>query len=299
MKLDTLGVEAFVAIAEHLSFRKAARALHITQTALSRRLAGFESLLGVVLVERTTRSVALSTIGAEFLPQARRLLAELKAALLEIRDTGAARRGDVSIACVPTVGVHLLPRILGAYSATLPGNRVKILDHASSDVARAVLRREAEFGIQLGGAHHPDLETVSLFEDRFVLVCRSDHALSRKKSVAWAELAGHPLVFVGADSGNRPLLDSALATEALRLEAHYEVQRSSTAVGLVAAGLGAAIVPGLALQAGAYPRLRVVGLRAPVVSRSIVLIKRTGSQLSPAARALYDLVRDRAKSLRG
>src|SRR5215813_5999324 len=117
MKLDTLGLEAFIAIADQGGFRKAAQAVHITQTALSRRLQNLESLLGVKLVERTTRSVALTAIGRDFLPQARRLLSDLAAALLEIHESGKALRGDVSIACVPTVGVHYLPRVLQEYSA--------------------------------------------------------------------------------------------------------------------------------------------------------------------------------------
>src|SRR3982751_5653784 len=110
MKIDTLGLQAFVAIADLQGFGKAALSLHITQTALSRRLQNLEAFLGVRLVERTTRSVALTQVGAEFLPQARRLLTELAAALTEIRETGKALRGDVTIACVPAVGVHYLPR---------------------------------------------------------------------------------------------------------------------------------------------------------------------------------------------
>jgi len=294
MKIDTLGVEAFVAIAEQGSFRKAARRLHITQTALTRRLQNFEALLGVTLVERTTRSVALSGIGREFLPEARRLITELGAALLEIQERGRAQRGEVSIACVPTVGVRYLPRIIEEYTSRHPDNRIKILDHASSAVADAVLRREAEFGIHIGGHHHPELTSVPLLSDRFVLICRSDHPLAGKRSLAWKQLRAYPLIFVGAVSGNRPLLDAALARRHVDLRSHYEVQHSSTAVGLVAAGVAAAVVPSLAIEEGAYPNLRVVALTDPVVARSLVLVTRKTAQLSPAAQALYDLIRARS-----
>lgn len=294
MKIDTLGVEAFIAIADQGSFGKAARTLHITQTALTRRLQNLEALLGVKLVERTTRSVALSSLGRSFLPQARRLLADLASALVEIQETGKAARGDVSIACVPTVGVQYLPRIIQEYSARHPDNRIKILDHASSGVADAVLRREAEFGIHIGGPHHAELASVPLLEDRFVLICRDDHPLAKRRKLAWAQLQPHPLIFVGAVSGNRPLLDAALGTRNLQLESRYEVQHSSTAVGLVAAGVAAAIVPSLALQRDTYPRIRVIDLTDPVISRTLVLVVRKASHLSPAAQALYDLIRARA-----
>src|SRR5262245_3137597 len=255
MKLDTLGLEAFVAIADTGRFGRAADALHITQTALTRRLQNLEELLGVTLVERTTRSVALTRLGRDFLPQARRLLSDLSAALTEIRKTGKAERGDVTIACVPTVGVRFLPRVIQGYAAAHPQNRIHILDHASSGVADAVLRREAEFGINIGGARHPELAAASLVQDRFVLVCRDDHPLARRKGLSWKDLSGHPLILAGEASGNRPLLDTALARGTIALQAHYEVQRSSTALGLVAAGVAAAVVPGLAVEGDLYSRL--------------------------------------------
>jgi DNA-binding transcriptional LysR family regulator len=294
MKIDTLGVEAFIAIAEHGSFQKAAGALYLTQTALTRRLQNFEALLGVKLIERTTRSVALTSIGRDFLPQCRRLLAELATALAEIQGTGKALRGDVSIACVPTVGIQYLPRIIQEYSARYPDNRIRILDHASSDVIAAVLRREAEFGIAIGGPHHSDLRSLPLLEDRYVLICRRDHPLARRRRASWKQLAPYPLIFAGEVSANRPLLDPPLAARGVALRSFYEVQRSSTAVGLVAAGVAAAIVPSLAMQKGAYPTIRVVPLTDPVVSRTLVLVARKNAHLSPAAQALHDMIAQHA-----
>ena len=295
MKIDTLGVQAFIAIADNGTFIRAADSLHITQTALSRRIQNLESFLGVKLVERTTRSVALTQLGRDFLPQARRLLTDLATALVEIRETGKSLRGDVTIACVPTVGVHYLPRIIQQYSALHPDNRIKILDHASSQVASAVMRREAEFGINMQGAHDPELSSVPLLKDRFVLVCRRDHPLAKKKQVAWKQLEPHALILAGHESGNRPLLDTALEEQEVTLRSFYEVQRSSTAMGMVAEGLGAAVVPRLAVQEGAYPSLAVIPLVQPVVSRTLVLLSRTKAHLTPAAQALYDLIRKQAQ----
>lgn len=294
MKIDTLGVQAFIAIADHGGFQKAADALHISQTALSRRLQHLESVLGVKLIERTTRSVALTTIGRDFLPQAQRLLTDLQTALTEILETGKARRGDVSIACVPTAGVHYLPRIIQEYSTRYPDNRIKILDHASSGVADAVLRREAEFGINIADSPHPELHSIALLRDQFALVCRDDHALAHRTKLRWRQLEPYPLIFAGNLSANRSLLDQALGTLSLNLRTFHEVQRSSTALGLVAEGVAAAIVPRLGLQKGTYPHLRIIALTDPVVSRTLVLVSRRTAQLSPAAQALYDMIRDKA-----
>lgn len=296
MKIDILGVQAFVAVAEHRAFHRAADALSLTQTALSRRLQNLEAFLGVRLVERTTRSVTLTHLGEGFLPQARRLLADLAAALTEIRETGKALRGDVTIACVPTIGVHYLPRVLQTYARLHPENRVRVLDHAAAGVAQAVLTRDAEFGITIAEASAPELVGEPLVEDGFVLILPQSHPLAAQRRIAWRRLEGYRLIYPGPGSSNRPLLDLALAGTSLALTPFYEVQRSSTAVGLVAAGVGLAIVPRLAWQAGAYPDLRVVDLVSPRVTRTFSLVRRKGVELSPAARALHAVIAGEARA---
>jgi DNA-binding transcriptional LysR family regulator len=294
MKLDTLGVQAFVSIAAHASFQRAADELHISQTAVTRRLQNLESHLGIRLIERTTRNVAPTAIGNDFLPQARRLMGELSNALTEIVESGKARRGDVSIACVPTAGIQFLPRIIQEYSASYPNNRITILDQSSAAVVDAVVRREAELGINVAQTHHPELTSTRLLTDQFALVCRDDHPLARKKTVAWKQLAPHPLIFAGEANANRSVLDQALRNSKVKLQLFYEVQRSSTALGLVAEGVAIAVVPRLAMQKGAYPRLRAVGLVDPIISRSLVLVTRKFIDLSPAAQALCEMIKRRA-----
>src|SRR5262245_16364780 len=127
MNVDARGLQAFIAIADQGSFGRAAGALHLTQTGLTRRLQNLEASLGVRLVERTTRALSLTPVGRDFLPQTRRLLSELASALAEIRESGKAARGEITVACVPTVGVQYLPRIIRQYSAKYPGNRIRIL----------------------------------------------------------------------------------------------------------------------------------------------------------------------------
>jgi DNA-binding transcriptional LysR family regulator len=298
VKIDTLGVQAFIAIATHRNFRRAAAELHITQTALSRRLQTLEAYLGLKLIERTTRSVELTRIGSDFLPRARRLLGELESSLTDIRETGKAMRGSVTIACVPSIGTRYLPRVIQQYSAAYPENRITVHDHSSFGVADAVLRREAEFGINVIGAHDTGLASVPLTRDRFVLICRDDHPLAARKKVSWAQLEPHLLIFPGSLNANKSVLEFALTAERLRLRTYYEVQRSSTALGLVAEGVGAAVVPGLSVQKEAYPRIRVITLVDPAIARSLVLIAPRNAHLSPAAQALYDMLLQHARGNR-
>jgi DNA-binding transcriptional LysR family regulator len=294
MKLDTLGVQAFISIAAHASFQRAADELHISQTAVTRRLQNLETHLGVRLIERTTRTISLTATGRDFLPQARRLMSELSNALAEIFESSKARRGDVCIACVPTAGIQFLPRIIQEYSESFPDNRITVLDHSSAAVADAVVRREAELGINVAQTHHPDLTSTRLLSDQYALICRDDHPLANKKNLAWRELAPYPLIFAGQANANRSVLDQALGGSKVKLQLFYEVQRSSTAIGLVVEGVAIAVVPRLAMQKGAYPRLRAVALVDPIITRSLVLVRRNAASLSPAAQALYDLIKRRA-----
>jgi DNA-binding transcriptional LysR family regulator len=294
MKLDVLGMEAFVSVATLRSFARAADALNVTSPALTRRLNNLESQLGVQLLERTTRSVALTAAGSGFLPRARHLLDELSTTFREISASGQAQRGAVTIACVPTVGVQFLPALLREYSRRHPNNRIRILDHTSYGVAEAVQQREAEFGINMADVQFSDLHSTPVLSDRFGLICRRDHPLARRRSLRWGELQGHVLIVPGGGSTNRPVLDTVLGPLDIQLTATFEVQRSATAVGLVAQGLGAAIVPQLSIPPGAYPQLRLIALIEPVVERNFVLVRREGAALSPPAQALHDLILARA-----
>lgn len=181
-----------------------------------------------------------------------------------------------------------LPHVLREYSATHPENRITVHDHSSFGVAEAVLRREAEFGIDVIGSHGAGLASVPLVRDRFVLICRDDHPLAGGRRVSWAQLEPHLLIFPGNLSANQIVLEPTLPAGRLRVRTYYEVQHSSTALGLVAEG--GAVVPGLTVQREAYPRIRVLPLVDPAVARSLVLIAPRNAQLLPAAGALYGML---------
>ena len=291
MKLDTLGLQAFTAIVEHGTFHKAAQALNISQTGLSRRLKTLEGALGVRLIDRTTRAWTLTVVGRDFLPRAQRLLQDLTAAIGTVKDAARRGRGDVTIACVTTIACDFLPDIIVRYSRAYPGNRVRLLDVTTPAVLDAVLQRQAEFGINILTTRHPDLTTLSLLEDPFVMICRDDHPLSRKGRVAWKELLAHEVILLSRRTGNGMLLDNALNQLGMGLPSAYEVQHPSTALSLVAAGAGIAILPRLTLRRGADVCVRAIPLRAPVVRRELGLIHRKDVTLSPAALALYTLIR--------
>jgi len=288
MKIDFDGIQAFVLVAELGGFSRAADHLHLTQTALTRRIQKLEAYLAVRLLDRTTRSVQLTAVGRDFLPQARRLVDEMTSAVDRLKDMSRLGTGNVAIASIPTMAHHTLPAVIRTYIKEHPGNRIRIIESNASDVSRAVLHDQAEFGITIQLERHADLAEQPVMREPFMFFCLDEHPLSGRKSVTWGELGEAELILVSGLSGNRALLDYQLAKKRLSLRGTYEVEHLSTAIGLVAAGVGTAILPFSAIQEGAYPRVRRIALVSPVISRTLVLIRRKNATLSPAAAAFYD-----------
>ncbi|HWU67934.1 MAG TPA: LysR family transcriptional regulator [Stenotrophobium sp.] len=281
-------LQAFRAVAELSSFRKAADALHVSQPAFSRRIEKLEEALGVRLLERTTRSVSLTTVGREFDRKVQQLLDDLDNTLLGIRGVAGTRMGEVTIACVPSTVYYFLSHVISRYHERFPKIRVKVIDASANEVLAAVSGGDADFGINFIGGQEADIEFKLLVEERFVAACRRDHELAGKRRVSWSELSRYDYISVSKASGNRLLLDQALAGISGLPQIIYETQHVTAMLGLVEAGLGVAAVPAMAMPVGEHPLLLGIPLVDPVVTRKVGLIRRKGRSLSPAAQQLYE-----------
>jgi DNA-binding transcriptional LysR family regulator len=290
MKLDIDGVQAFVLVAELGGFHKAAQKLNLSQTALTRRIQKLERFLGLRLLDRTTRSVTLTPMGREFLPRATRVVDDLTNSIGRLRDIAREASGDVVVACVPSMAYQQLPQVIRAYAARHPRNRVRLLDRSSAQVVEAVRVGEAELGIGLRLGSNPDLVETAMLRDPFVLFCRADHPASGQREIGWKDLRGFDLIAISGASGNRALLDHQLQRHGIGLHGRFEVEHPSTAISLVAAGVGAAVLPAATLLAGSFPDVRRVALKQPVLQRTIVRFVLAGVTLSPAAQAFHDLL---------
>ena len=289
--MDFDGVQAFVAIAELGGFSRAARQLHITQTALTRRLQKLEAYLGLQLLDRTTRRVELTSVGREFLPQARGIVQEMTRAVERLKDMSSHGRGNFTLACVPSMTSHVLPDVIRRYAQRHPDNHIRLLDASSHDVREAVLNGQAEMGIAVQGERHADLQEVVLFEDPLTFICRSPHPLQDRRSVSWSDMREADLIVVSSFMATRIFMDYQLAKRGLRLNGNYEVQHHATAINLVAAGVGSAILPSSTFQAGDRPQVHKIPIVRPSVKRKITLLRRKHGGLSPAAEVFYEMLR--------
>ena len=287
INFDLNDLLSFRAVAELGNFRKAAESVNISQPAFSRRIDKLEQALGVRLLERTTRKVSLTAVGRDFARKVEQLLEDLDNTLLGIRGVAATRMGEVTVACVPSTVYYYLSQVISRYRQRYPKIRIRLLDAGANAVLAAVASGDADFGLNFIGGQEADIEFTPLLEERFVAACRRDHPLAGKRQVAWAELSDHDFISVGKSSGNRLLLDQALAGVPGRPHSLYEAEHVTTLLGLVEAGLGVAAVPAMAMPGPDHPLLVSVPLVAPVVSRKVGLIRRRGRALSPAAQQLY------------
>jgi DNA-binding transcriptional LysR family regulator len=289
---DLHDLHAFVAVAERASFRQAAADLFLSQSALSRRIEKLEEGLGVKLFERTTRRVQLTNVGQSFLVNVRTALDGLEDAVLGVADLAAHRTGTVTLACVPSAVWHFLPEVLKQFSQRFPRIRVRVHDESAQDVLNLVLAGEADFGINFTGAEDPEIVFEPVYVERYVLAMRRDHPLARRKTLSWKDTVGERYISVAKSSGNRSVIDAALAGVEKHPLIFCEVNHVSGVLALVEAGMGVAAVPGLSVLPGRPDSIVGVPLVNPSIQRTLGLISKRNHSMAPAARTLFEMLSD-------
>jgi len=282
-----------VAVAELLSFRKAAEACHVSQPSLSAQLAQLEEALGVRLFERDRRHVLVTTAGKELVERARRVLREADDLAAAARRAGDPLAGTLRIGVIPTISPYLLPSATPALRSAYPRlttvwvedkteTLVRSLDAGTLDAA--LLALEAEIG---------DVEHEVLADDAFVLATRPDDPLGTRRTPAKAaELRDASVLLL--DDGHC-FRDQALAfcSSAKAHELQFRATSLPTLVHMVAGGAGVTVLPRLAAPTEAQRAgLRVRVFAAPVPHRTLALVWRKRSPLAPALRKLATTIRE-------
>lgn len=292
MRIDYLGLEAFVAIAEHGSFKRAADALALSQTALSHRLRKVEADLGAPLLSRSSREVSLTGAGQDLLPDARRLLKELGDSYAAVRARARHRRRRLSFACLPTIAHTRMPPILAAFAAANPDVMMTMHDIPAHRIAELVQSGEAEFGVTIVSAQLPDLRVRPLFEEPYELLVPAGHALAALEMVARADLAGVTMARISTQSKNRQLVDDALGEARDGIEWRFVVQNATMAMALVAQGAALTILPRSAIGV-APPGVMSKPFADIHMTRTLGIVTRRGVPVSDIARMLIEAVEER------
>lgn len=291
MNIDLRQLRVFIAVARLGNFTRAAERLNLSQPNLSLLVRRLEQTLGVRLFDRSTRSVTLTVAGQEFLPTAERLVEEFDGAIAAVTDLAARRRGRVTVAALPSIAATLLPKAIAELSARHPQITVSLRDDVADQILARVRSGEVDFGVGATDMADSQLVTTPLIEDVMVAVFDPTHALAGRRRLTWRCVADYPLIGMSRDSSVRRLTGSAFARCGLVVEPRYEAKYMSTAIGLVASGLGVAVLPSSAALMAEQAGLRSATLHEPVVRRKIGILMRRGRSLSPSASALFAILR--------
>ncbi|WP_296555490.1 LysR family transcriptional regulator [Pigmentiphaga sp.] len=297
MALSLANIRGLLALAEHLSFRRAAEALNLGQPALSAQIRALEDAVGVALVSRTTRDVRLTPEGERFVAQMRRLTAEMDSVVAALRDPALLLAGRVAFSCIPTVAAHIFPKVIKRFRDKHPGVAIEMHDEETVRLERRILSREVDFGIGGVPRWRDELEFTRLAHDPFVLVCAKTHPLARRGKVHLEEALQYPLISLSKGSNIRATTETYLSRQGYSFSPAYSLKQHYTIGPMVEAQLGISLLPNTAAASlKVSPRLRVIPLDHPDFTRELGLIKRIGEPLTPVAEAFYQAT---AQALRG
>lgn len=288
MNIELRHLRAVVAVAEHMHFSEAARALHTSQPNLSRLIRHIESELDARLFDRHTRGVALTPFGRDFLRHASSVLDLHVSGMTDLSDLIEMRRGHVTVAALPSISTALLADALRVFRSHQPAIDISIRDDVAASIVGLVREARADFGIGLATGDMTDLQAIPLALDTLMLVCRCDHPLAARGEVYWKDLSREAVIAFAAGSSVRPLMERAFAENGMTLRPAIEAAHLSSAEGLALKGLGVSVIPSTRALVISEPELVVKPLLEPLVSRELVLIQRAGRTLSPAAQVLKE-----------
>lgn len=286
-------LRVFVAISRYGSFSRAGEAIGLSQSAISHSMKELEAEIGVRLLDRTTREVVLTDAGLRLANRVEPLLDELHAMLLDTRSFGTQHNGRVRIASSQTISAQLMPQCIARGGQQYPDIRVLLRDQAQQLVLSSVRNAEVDFGIVIDPGESTDLDCEPILHEPFLLLCREDHPFAGLPVVEWQALNGSKLVLQDYASGSRVLIDGALKSQKVKAEIAQEIGHPATLFPMVEAGIGISVLPALALPMPEGSPL-VIKILVPEINRVLMLVKRKNRSLSPAAQAIWQVVKEQA-----
>jgi len=278
----------FVAVAELRHFTKAARDLRIAQPSVSRAVRVLEEELGTQLFHRMKGNVALTSAGEVLLPWARRVLADVDGAALEVRELADLRRGRLAVGATPSLATTLLPPALARFHAAFPGVELVLHEAGSRDLVGELEQGALDIALVILPLRHEVLETTPLLREELVVAVAPDHPLASRKTIAIADLRGVPLVMFRDGYDLRATTLAAFRRAGFEPTLALEGGEMDGVLRLAAAGLGVAVVPSLVIDP-AGP-LRAVRLADPL-TRTIGFANRRDRRLTRAGREFVETVR--------
>ncbi len=277
-------VEYVVGVVEHGGFTRAARALHVTQPALSEGIARLETELGVALFHRVGRRAVISAAGEAFLEPARQLLRDRAVLTTSLAAVVGLEAGRLDLVALPTLAVEPLSPLVGAFRQAHPGVVVHIEQpEEAAAVTTQVRSGRSEIGLAELPVSGPGLASEQLLVQELMVVLPPSSPLAGRRRLTMTDLAAVPLVMTPPGTPMRRLIDAAFDEAGTATTLAVETQHREALVALVLAGAGASILP-VPLAEVARAAGAVAVALSPPLRRAVGLIWRDGP-VSPAAQA--------------
>jgi DNA-binding transcriptional LysR family regulator len=289
--VDLGQIEAFVQVAQHRSFSKAAEALFLTQPSVTARIQSLERDLGESLFERNGRGVRMTEMGASFLPYARRALKALQDGRDSIDGMRNLDIGSLKLGSALTVSTYVLPKILKQYTTAYPGVEVSVHTGRSEQVLQMVLQDEVHCALERT-VHHAEIVTVPLYEDDLVLVAPPEHRFAQKRGATVEEVGREPLILFDKGSSYNALIQGVFRQHGIVPKTLMEMDTIEATKKMVEEGMGIALLPKVStereIEIGRLVTVTVTNATMP--RRQISLIFRKNRKQPRAVMAFFGLL---------
>ena len=286
-----------VAVARARNFSRAAEQCHVSQPSLSQQVQKLEGELGERLFERTKREARLTPQGEAFVARAVKILAEVEAAHRDVTDAQGLVRSRLAIGILPTIAPYLLPPVVAAFTKKYPGTEIVVQEDTTSRLLKMVHAYEVDFAVVSQPIRDEQLEVGELFAEELLLALPPGNALTRKRTIAAADLTEENLIVMkeGHCLGDQVL--GFCERRDLHPKISFRSGQLETIQAFVYAGVGISLVPAMAARSHRRDQPVYRSLSSPKPERKIVTVWPTQRIMSRAAKEFLQLLSVPGKKL--
>lgn len=285
--MDTQLLEAFIAVAEAESFSKAAEKIHLTQSAVSKRIALLEEQLNCRLFDRIARSVALTEAGTALLPRANHILREIADTTQAMSDLSGDISGRLRLAISHHIGLHRLPPILKEFAQRYPEVTIDVDFMDSEKAYEGIFQGRFEVAvITLAPEPHPKIEAKVIWPDPLVFMVSDDHPLSHETTPTLENLRDYPAILPGLGTYTGRMTRALFEQRSVPLPPTMTTNYLETIKMMVSIGLGWSLLP----QSMLDPGIKILKVSGVEIQRELGYIHHREKSLSNAAKAFIHLL---------
>ncbi|WP_137919579.1 LysR family transcriptional regulator [Hydrogenophaga sp. 2FB] len=281
-------LRAFVALASSSSFSVAAKEVHLGQPGLSQAIANLERLVGVPLLERTTRTVSLTAAGHDFLEDARRVLAENERLMRRGTEWAMSQRGTLRLLSILSVAQRLLPGVMREFARAHEGASIEVFDVPDPLLRQRLSRREADLGFISETNIGPGEVVLPFLRDPFFCVFPAEHPFARLAKVPTRLLTNEQLILPRRGTVLRSYIDGAISRLNLK-RPPVEVEHLATLIGMVESGVGVCLIPALSCPPAALKSVLARPIDTPKVVRRVAFARSRDQATMPLVASFVHL----------